>query len=1468
MANHDFTRSGVLRGGFQYQDLVAIEILIDYYADANLYDWVQLDAEDSEYQSIDDVVARRPDKRYELTQVKFAADPDSRASKLSWTWLTKRNGARRSLLQKWSKTTLQHARAEKLEKAVLKTDRIPDDEFARCLDLDGRRVIYGRLTTDVRSTVDEHVGSSNDARLFFESFEFEHSKPRLDDLKNQLWSRVAPHTDSGGWATFRLRVQSWSTHKNRPGPDGKIRYAHLRQAFAVQRGSPIPQDFQIPDSYRIPDQGFHEAFFQEICGSDGITVLWGPPGRGKSTYLSHCVSAIDRARAVCIRHHYFMSVKDRYEYRFSYHAIVQSLVHQLQQSIPELTSSSQLPLGQLLQSAADRLKVEGRRLIVIVDGLDHVWRDNRDQEVMELLFESLVPVQENVRLVVGTQKIDSAHLPSKLVSAIPHEQWTELPSMSLAAVNGWITFQDKADKLNLTVPKWQTREQAVGRAAIAFHEVTQGLPLHLIYSFETLAHSGDAATEENIAALPACPTGDIQDYYRALWERIGANAQAILHVLAGLRFGPPPFALSHCFRRNGSLEAMNEIAHLLDYRETEVQPFHSSLFAFVRELSDHEQLFREHVVDTVNWLEKEAPDVWRWAWLWITKAQLGHASELLAGPDRDWAIRSLVCGFPIEQIVNILNHSETVALDALDLPRLLSLRSLKTRAINGPEYQTHDWPLFLEVAASLSEDPFLLRLLRSRLGNAPASFLPYMVRSADRLDRPELAREAISELKRRIARTLGDAAGTIGDEHALVADIVAVAANNLLEDPDRVIAYALQASGSDAESLIDRYAREALLASNFDHLFTVAERNSGWRADRDVLAALCCEGLAPSAKPKLKANSHPAVRCLALLHGEEANASQTERDLSHLFVDADPPAPEKEWAVQATVYEMFFSALSEALSGKVGAGWSTMPADAEESWLGKAVRAMEQLADHIALEWKQSEHWPTLGEFYRRIDLNPPVSNSYDEKRALRNVRFAIRDIAVDIATIAKGLDSNALIDASDIRAVVESAYWDDELWLWGLADRRLPFRTHTKSAAQAYLERVGDLLDNTITRFGERSTFAAQLAFFAFDHGLSALAKKELRRAIGCVLGYGSYEDPFALEVLESLDLLANRGDAKARETLLKLAGEFEALTTCTEEDIGRPRERYYKAVFAQYQEKIPACYTQLIRGGEWYFAELLALEIVNIRGLESGAGRALLKSYILPSEIQAMEETDRSTRPHLNKALASVYQKTGRLHDTTRARNGNRLAVSGDSNASVTKSEGMVSTGPAPAEYPPDALEDFLKAIADIRGYIASGQLVTAWLRHWENAGRAEAALSSLDALVSRKGHYFGLEAAMDTAFQIALTNQGRSKAFPWLVRAQIANGGWKRWYSSGEAAKVRFQQVSKHYPDRWQEFIRHSAMSLYPSRIEEGAGVVGQFRLVEFLVEVGQMDAARDCALELARIFEEEFSDQPIRSPEWSK
>ena len=89
------------RGGLEYQDLVAVDILIRFLRNRDLYEWVQVEAEDKAYQAIDDVVACRKDGQLELTQVKFTPDPQRPDNSLSWEWLTRKKDRGTSFLQKW-----------------------------------------------------------------------------------------------------------------------------------------------------------------------------------------------------------------------------------------------------------------------------------------------------------------------------------------------------------------------------------------------------------------------------------------------------------------------------------------------------------------------------------------------------------------------------------------------------------------------------------------------------------------------------------------------------------------------------------------------------------------------------------------------------------------------------------------------------------------------------------------------------------------------------------------------------------------------------------------------------------------------------------------------------------------------------------------------------------------------------------------------------------------------------------------------------------------------------------------------------------------------------------------------------------------------------------------------------------------------------------------------------------------------
>ena len=742
--------------------------------------------------------------------------------------------------------------------------------------------------------------------------------------------------------------------------------------------------------------------------------------------------------------------------------------------------------------------------------------------------------------------------------------------------------------------------------------------------------------------------------------------------------------------------------------------------------------------------------------------------------------------------------------------------------------------------------------------------LPFLVRNADESIRADVAQAAINELNHRIDRRHNNETSSSNQQH-LAGGIVGVAANTKPESAQRVVAFARQAATTD--SLIATYAQESILARNFDNVFAVSRRWSGHQLDREVFAALCLEGLDPAAKPELKALAHPATRCLAILKGGIAKRSQTKKDLSHLFVGGDGSDARFAEDTREIAYEVFFAALAAELSGGKAQGWSNIPANAQTTWLSEAVRALERLAGCIAERWEASRHWPALQDIYSAFELQQPTSPSHDVWRRFIAVRLALRDIAIDLCTIAKGLDSNALISMRDIESVAMSPFWLDALWLDSFTERRLPL--HTPEAAQALVERIGHDLDTKITEFNERTTDSAKLSMFALDNGIIPLAHKELRRAVGCLLGYGWRKDLFALEVLESLDLLAKNGDVDSREAILALAGEFEAITDYTDGDeTDHVREEFYKAIVAHFPERAPDCYSHLIRDEEWSYAETLAITLAETDHVESRTGRALLESYIAPREFWALERVCSACRPYTNAALTAVQLKTGRAIEATSDQKESTPAENLNSIDDDSESGETELSIPNPSEFPPERLQEYLNATRDVRPYDHKRKLVTEWLRHWEGAGRTEEALTSLETETSKTKYHPNLDNALDVAFEIALKAQGRSKAFPWLVRAHVTRSGWQQWFTNSDEAQARMRTVALHYRGQWQEFIKNTTKPVFSTRIEGNGIVIGLSRLVYFLVEVGELDLAQTYALEMARIFKEELTDQPIKTPEWSR
>ena len=1445
VGGHDFKRSGVLRGGFEYQDLVAIEILIRFLRDRNLYEWVQVEAEDSLYQAIDDVVACRKDGQIELTQVKFTPEPLDPNRRLSWEWLTNQAHHGTSLLQKWAKTVLARTRDGTLARAMVKTDRVPDLEFERCLD--GYRVDYPRLTAETKATVDGQLGSEETAAAFFESFEFVHSLQRFDDYEESLRSQLEHDTDTNGWAYFRQEVRRWAMRKNAPPPDGRIRHFHLLNVFSPSRPTALRQDFAVPSGYRVPDDAFHQEFIREAITADGIAVLWGPPGRGKSTYLSHCVSELaGQDDVVCIRHHYFLRLDERGDGRFSYFAIERSLIQQLADA--GLSNVRQNDgLANALAAAAAEVRQSGRQLVVVVDGLDHVWRDQGDLVQMRLFFDALLPLPEGVRLVVGTQRVADEHLPTKLLSALPKGEWTELPTMSVAAVRAWLASHEAGDRLRVAESPVKTNAEVIDELGSALHNISAGLPLHLVYSLEALLKSGESLTVDAVLRLPACPSGEIEDYYETLWVGLSAGAKRALHLLAGLQFGPPSFGLGKCLTADVVWwQVLEEIGHLLDCREASVVPFHGSLFAFLRDRPEHRQAFLSLAANVLKWLEEESPEYWCRAWLWVMRADLGHAADLIQGPSRDWAVDWLVSGYPVYQLVYILNRAEEAALDAFDLPRLIRLRCLKTRALNARKYQSNEWASFWETSLGLSRDQDLGAVLWDSLPGLETEEVAAVAVFGAGVP-ADANGQVIKELNRRNAAASSSDHHGHWDEYSTA--VVRMVARQPEERAEQVIEFA---EGSGAEGLIDEYTSESLRVGNYNHVLEVGSRQSTHRLDRDTLAALCLEGIGPNAKPGLPAADRSAFRCLALLTSGELTEYLAQADVSHLWsIEDDFDHPH---AVRQAGYDVFFASLAAALSGNVALSQANLGEEGKHTWLGGAMRALERLAGEIGGGWLSSRRWPALGDVYRAFDLALPRGRSFREQSAIVGVRLAMQDIAVDLCLLGTGILDAPEIDSRDVHVASISPFWSMEAWLETFCDR--PVAIHSAEGAEALLKLVATDLEDRVVEFSERATIAIRAGRFAIDHGLHERCREELRKAADCLLAYGNRKDVFVFEVLDAVRLFADRGDEDARATFLSLAKEIEAITEYTDGDETRhARSELHKGIAELFPERVSALYAALIAAQEWFRAEELAKAWTERIPAESETGRMLLATLIPPGEFNtAWEVAGRITDGmSIRETLVRLTGRDGPLSD-------DRHGTSG------TKSD-------EPAEIPdigmfePGHLADFVRSARE-KASLIGDRAVSQWLAYWDARGKHVEALDDFHKLVGDRGLRYEVAEALDTAFEISRKREGRSQSFTWLVQAMVENRGWVRWWSSDERFRARVRAVVQDYPEKWREFVIETSRGEPIGSLEENGIVVGLSRLVYFLVHIGENDLAKRCAMEMVEVFRDEVSQQPLAAPEWAR
>jgi len=1083
-----------------------------------------------------------------------------------------------------------------------------------------------------------------------------------------------------------------------------------------------------------------------------------------------------------------------------------------------------------------------------------MWRERKCTEQLNHLFNELLPLPSNVSLIVGTQRVPDEQLPGKLLTIANDADWIEIPRMNEVAVHRWVVQQDKARPLLLRFdPTPPRRTEVICKIAEAFFDISQGHPLHLIYAYEAIIHAGRPTSSDDIRLLPSCPNGDIRTYYRGLWVRLNAGARNVLHMLAGSDFFWPSLGIRKV------LGDFSQIDHLLEPRNVGIVPFHPSIFAWVRERPDHEESYQVLLPKIINWLANDAPEYWRWGWLWLAKAQAGDFKDLLDGVSRDWVVESLVKGWPYRQIVNILTVAEEKTFENGDLPRTVSLRSLKSRVSNAREYQSRDFAAYQATVLAVSNNRQQTLNLLEDIHDLTES----EVKELARLDPSEMTSQVLPICFKELARRV-NAWNLLRHRPAheftnLSDQLLAVGALMDKETVLRTLDYVLRFKKPTPH--IFRFIRLLDDAQNIEGLLLVRKRLRGAKW-----------------KDHLRLVHDALIRAKSFLGTDIRKAVPFSKEPLSVFAacwylwrDGDakveveiPPLPGdliretfslSEIAdVTSFFYNAFWIALYVGIRAK-GSDYSIIHPRLREDdlgWLSLGLVKLEAIARGIA----EGRLAPTFSVIYVEAEdvTQPQRGSTYEREYAqYRAFKDALRRIAVDLHFLGLSDQSNTNVPAFEIRMARQSDHWSDEIWVQHNINHRIPLLD--KKGASELITAEAKALSAKVTEFSERSERWVQLADLARLYGDERQAEF-IAHSVECLVGYGWHKDLGAMDVLDAVVELSKKESATTRARLDKLVPIIDVITEFTDGDeTNHVRSELIEVVAKVAPECLHSLYEHHLSTDEYSYADECLIELAKVMDLESTEGTALARTFLDERTLDVLEER------------AAKEPATRALLDTQNAFLGRTPKASSE----IKRAEEELSEQEKEAtKIDPTSFgyEDFASVAEEATTvhYSSRGEFLKKWLHHWKEHGKATLALRAIHSYFEGSETAYGAEEILDEAFFVSLEIEGKDAAYSWLVKAHIHRNGWQSYYTSKTEIMKRIRLAAKHYPERWLRYIKDTSVPA-PYYRRRGYGLVlGYKYLVRFLVLVGQMELADKITTALVDTLVEEVREQSIPEAPW--
>ena len=1445
------TRTGARRSGDDYQDLVAAEALLRLLRHPLRYRWVKFEAREAG--RLDDVLVLRADGTVEASQVRYSTDALDSDDPWTWQKLLEQSNGRPSLIEVW------HQSVAKLDELYERTEpRLVSNRRAGAdfLLTQGGYVDCSQTAPSVLEQIHSQLGE--DGKDFLNRFRFEVDEQDLSDLDESLWREFQTlGVSAQGWLSLKEAIRSWVRGERLPST-GEIRVDDIRYACGWRQLSPLPQNLEIPDDYTLPQPEFHDLFLQRVAQCVGsVIILTAGPGVGKSTYLSYLVRELRDMGQPVVRHHYSLRASGDRSERLDSQRVAESLMadikNELGRYLEELAvhSPNPLDLNDWLRQVGRQLMAEKSHLVVVVDGLDHVWRAQGSQEELRKLFDQLLPLPPGIVLVVGTQRVEDQQLPPSLLALEPRERWIELPRLDREALRQWLSHH--RDQMP-AMPSEDSHDWQLSQLATSLYSRTGGHPLLNRYVLERVTGKGERLTIDSIEAIPTTPTASVEDYYRTLWVGLPAGARDIVFLLAVANFPWPDRGLFECLRIAGydqasSLEGRAAVYHLLARDALGWTPFHGSILHYARQLPEYTARAPVLREATIEWLRGQAPGYWQRSFLWLLQRDSGDATPLLEGSDRRWATEALAAGHPLVDVERVLQAAAWEAIDRGDFPKYVDRGILADSAkwIAANEEEALRWLFAAQL--SLGTDEFLEPRAIAGIGELDDTLVASLALDLQSRGLHDKVKGCFREIDRRLDRERGNLRGS--EDRRQRFEIVSELAGLVGVNPQRFAAFAAGFSTEDMKGSVTES-------------WTAGLRRSG-----EVRSAIQALGEPSTAQVQRCLSRHVAV----VGANEGIYLSQAERKLLtspyawvyQVFYEnhLDPALPDEPSAPTMTrdslfgeyartvgryVHDIFFFlVIRELQSPGFCDKWAT--AAPLQPWLASALRHVAQGARDFAVGWRETGS-VLVEALYDATEClqNPSWDDRPVDRESPDGIRNALRTITEDLLFFRRTTGGSAKLKCAEARRIASHRFAGDEEILRWIADGTTDIE---KGALKDLCRLLDEDLPTRIKPFGERATTFSLLAAACARHGLRARAEEYLRRSSENLLAYGYHKDMLLHVALNAIEVGAHHWKIRERfwfqlAPAIASVGEFTdgAETSNLPDRLGKLLLRFDPGLAVDYL-------TWLTETEQYGVVEEVATELVQTSDLSNPVVRALVSTCIEPHSIRLLEE--RASGSDL--FAEQILQLTPRF------------------STSLTDQDSETATRPYPngyplesvdpdrhLKYPPECLPELMQTEALASPYARSKE-ICAWLCYWVDTERAAEALDALEPYFLGDARLKVSNPAVDAVRKIG----GRTRSYGWLVRAQRSNNGWFEYWTDPDEVRSRWRSVMSDFPDRWHDFLTESIRPPLGFSPHFGMTIA---RLVEYLLLFERSGHAHAVAYQLVDTIGDLVSGQELPIPEWTR